>query len=171
MPTIPFTIDPMFLTRHMLQRIHGDHYDRNETHEKSTRFALSDILYHDGLSDDDLNTLWEKWQEKYDPDNQSDTINMSGDLEQYKQLFEFLFEMDAYKTAKKKNALLGVDHDYCVVDKQEKVIEPCEFGGHYNAVHTLINRHHSDMFKALSPKEQDDFIFENFELIGTDGKR
>ena len=163
--TVPFTVDPLFITMELLRQNY-DKLVKKSTTLQSTILALYDVLYENPLTDDELTGLWKKWKQTYDHENETDTINISGEQSQIDQLFDTLCQIERYETERKTHYLTGMDYAYAVIDLKAEEVMQSEFGSHYMTIIQLINKNHKDTFYTWTHEEKDAFILSNFELIG-----
>lgn len=102
---VSFTVDPLFITLHLLKL----NYEKIEpnTLSKSAKLTLSDMLYTNPLTDEDLTALWEQWISLYDSDNKEPFITISGEQTQINQLFDLLCQSERYQIAQRKQYITG----------------------------------------------------------------
>lgn len=162
---IPFSADPMFITRRMLQKKYETLVQEDDI-KKSTRYALSHVLYTKPLTDEELTTIWEKWKIQHDSKNTTNTISISGKQSQIDQLFQIIYKTERYQTEQKRNYLTGMDYEYAVIDIKCEEIMESDHGNHYMTIINLINKNHSATFYNLPQEEKDAFILSNFDLVG-----
>ncbi|MBP1046438.1 hypothetical protein I6N96_09090 [Enterococcus sp. BWM-S5] len=162
--TLHFTVDPYWLIRFMLQRHHEKHYHGNDEHTKAVRFALSDLLYDgkDSLTNDELYQIAENYFGK-----ESKEFLLEPTEEQSAGMFQIVLKMPRFEEKVWEYTLKGYGkYEYSVIDLNTRVERKTRFAHHYETLIEVLGERYADKFNEMSQKEKDDFIMNNFKLIG-----
>lgn len=158
-----FQVDSLFLVRTLLQ-IHFDkNYNWNEDHTKATIFSLSEILYTNELTEDEIQIIFRRYADNH---NIGTEISLTGEPEQVSEVFSYLFDLPRYQETYWKNILDGFGHDYSVIDLIDKKEYESKKAGHYSTLLEILASRYADEFDELNQLQKDKFILENFKLIG-----
>lgn len=159
-----FTVDPYWLIGFMLQKHHEKHYDRNDDHSKAVRYALSDLLYEgdNGLTNDELYQIAVQYFGK-----DVDTFMLDATEEQAAGLFQYVLEIPRFADKVWEYTLKGYGkYEYSVIDLITKIEHKARYGQHYGTLIEVLGEYYADDFNEMSQEEKDNFILNNFKLIG-----
>ena len=159
-----FSVDVMFLIRALLQ-IHLDKsYSCEKGDERAKVYALSEILYTNELTEDEIQTLFRRYAEN---NNLGNNITLTGEPNQVEEVFEYLFDLPRYKEVHWKNILKGYGpYKFSVIDLRAKKEYETREAEHYATLVNILSRNYAREFDELSQEEKDKFILNNFKLIG-----
>lgn len=167
--TIPFSIDAIWVIRTLLQLHFDKNYNLNDEYCKAVRFSLSEILYMDELTEDEIQIIFKKYAENHGLGNE---ITLTGDSEQVAEVFGYLFDLDRYKDELWKNTVKGYgEHKYGVLDLIAKKEYPAYMGEHYLTLMQIIDSNYLDEFTKMTQEEKDQFILDNFDYVGNSGDK
>lgn len=162
--TVPFSIDPIWTIRTLLQLHFDKNYNLNDKYCKAVRFSLSEILYMDELTEDEIQIIFKKYAENHGLGTE---ITLTGDPKQVAEVFGYLFDLDRYKDELWKNTVKGLgEYKYSVLDLIAKKEYPTHVGKHYDCLMDVIHSEYLDEFLKMTQEEKDKFILDNFKLIG-----
>lgn len=157
---IPFTIDPLFAIRTLL-KIHLDKQNDKDVYEDDVAYALSDMLYTNPLTDEEVDIIFTRYTENHGIKGR---IELGGDDEQIPEVFGYIFDLERYKQAHIKHI------PYAVIDNRTGNYYPTKHTEHYATLLKIIQDEYSKEFVAMTDPEKDNFILTNFTLIGPSRK-
>lgn len=175
MEQVSFTVDPIWLTRTLLQRyveeIIEDNYDK--------AFVFACYEYLRAVEDQEL----EEVIEKYMKNNNVEEITFSDWEMEVSGIINVVFETEKFNGLKfeYERKGYGSPSGMGIVDKINKAFYPCGFGGHWNKLMDVVTDKHSkygepldrmytysdmDEYNGVTREELDKFIMDNFEFVG-----
>ncbi|MFP3390633.1 hypothetical protein [Brevibacillus sp. SIMBA_040] len=174
MPTMEFTYDPLFITRHLLQSyvekfVEGKFY-------KAKQYACYDFL--NTMTDEELEGILRQ----YVKENNLEAITFKQPWVECAAIFEYIFNSERYRALELGFKRRGYGSTGMgVVDKTTNTFYDCGFLQHWPTVVEVIKEMYPDMHEAMDEllrrpgmeehkgitrQTLDAFIMENFELIG-----
>lgn len=161
---VHFTMETEWLVWTLLKFHCDSNYDRNDDYPKAVRYALSEILYTNPLTAEELDYIMTQYSEN---DVEEEEVTVTGEEEQVKEMFKYLFDLERYKKVYWENILKGLGpYEYSVIDKLQKVEYQCNYTEHFETITKIIKDNYLETFNSFSQKEKDAFILDNFTLIG-----
>lgn len=136
----------------------------------SDNTVVEHILNQRGLTPEELNQLISAYKESKNIDQ---SVQIS--IDEASVLSDILIELkksDIFKEERQKirTKLIQAGEttvDYAVFDKKNNLTFHAAFGQHYDVLTSIIAKYHYDEFMSLSQKEKDQFILDNFLIIGS----
>lgn len=158
-----FHVDSLFLIRTLLQVYLDKNYSYNQEQSEATRYSLTEILYTNELTDEEIDVVFKRYAKNHDLGNE---INLTGDQKQIGEVFGYLFDLPRYQKVYWEKLLAGYGHEYSVIDLIDKKEYQSEKAGHYGTLLEILASRYADEFDELDQVQKDKFILENFKLIG-----
>lgn len=171
-----FTYDPIFLTKHLLQRYTETHLEK-ALEVKATKFACYKYLHT--VTDEEVESLLLE----YVANEKIDAITFKKWEHDCKCIFECIFKRPRFiqlefEYKKQGYSLTGLG----VVDKSDNTFYDCSFAHHWATVQKILEEKYPNLheafiemtyedtnliqYKEVSRESLDSFLLNNFELIG-----
>ncbi|MCF8636770.1 hypothetical protein [Enterococcus faecium] len=161
-----FTVDPYFLLNHLCCMYHEQNVNESPKYSDAFKFTMADVLYNrnEMFSHDEWNVIVKTYQEQH---------GLSGDFlidvqpELREELYEIIQNQERFKHKELQYVLEGYgEHKNLVYDKTTGKIVPCRYSEHYPTLISILEEDYNDEFGAMTQKEKDSFIMNNFILVG-----
>lgn len=142
-----------------MKQYYKQRIDESSSIKQSIQCALYDWLFESS----DINDILEQFVQTMRPG----IINE----ETTKDAFQYLYGNPLFIQTEWQYTKKGVNHPFCVIDLKTRKERPCNIGGHFETMLAIIEADYIDYFNALSTKEKDQFVMNNFLLIGSRNKQ
>lgn len=136
----------------------------------SDNFVLSHILNKRGLTTNEIDNFIISYKKEQNL-NESELLDVADETTLDGLLLTIkkseIFQEERQEIRKDMIKIGKTPVNYAVFDKKNNLTFEASFGGHYQVVTEIIAKYHYDQFMRLSQEQKDQFILENFVLIGT----
>lgn len=163
---VHFTIDPYFALNQLCCIWHEQNVNENPDYSRALKYTMSDLLYNreTKLTHDEWNNIVQTYQGRHGLSGEF-TIDTPPELRE--ELYQIIQEQKRFKDIELGYILQGFGaYKNLVYDKSTGKIYPSSYAEHYETLLEILHNKYEREFGAMTQDEKDNFILENFILVG-----